>query len=732
MAQRNEIHSSRADLKIFLVSLGILFFELAVIRWISTEIRIFAYLQNSVLIAAFLGLGLGMHHTEKPLRIGWPALAWFALAVIVTDPLRWKIAEGISQGVGAMQGQYFWYSRVAQMSGQPYVFFSLVFTALFFSVFLIAAVAMAFFPCGQYLGRLIAEQERPLRAYTLNILGSLGGVLLFTFCSVQGAPSWSWLAASTLVLLVPVLIAPASRLKRIACLLLLAAVPLLTWWSADPRSQWSPYQKLTLLDFKLPPGQRSGFSFLDDRKMINVNNVGYQLLVNLDHKLIHQLPVSILERLKVKTSHYVMPFELLGAPDSILVVGSGAGNDVAGALAAGSRQVDAVEIDPVIVAIGRRYHPNHPYQDPRVTLHIDDARAFFHKTKKQYDMIWFGLLDSHTSNSAFTNVRLDHFVYTRESLHGAKRLLKSNGAMVVYFGFPNISVNQMFIAQRLRALLADAFGVDPLVFMVQPEAKFHLGWGGMLFVGAAPEEIAGLRLKALRDADFASTMVRFPENQPDITLTTDDWPYLYLPAPAIPSFHLIFATIFVFLAIFGRKRIFGLAGGLQIPMVLSGAAFLLLEVMAVSRAALLFGTTWMINSYIIAAVFIMTLLANWVAHRFPAMRLRWVIIGEIAGLLLNFLLAPALLAGLPWLPRLVLSGLYFACPVFFSGLIFVRLWIIAERKDLALGNNLFGALLGGLLSIFSMLIGFNRMVLLNLAIYLGIVLWIYRRHREMI
>ena len=46
---------------------------------------------------------------------------------------------------------------------------------------------------------------------------------------------------------------------------------------------------------------------------------------------------------------------------------------------------------------------------------IDDARAFFRRDEGRYDIVWFGLLDSHTNPSAYTNVRLDHFIYTRES-----------------------------------------------------------------------------------------------------------------------------------------------------------------------------------------------------------------------------------------------------------------------------------------------------------------------------
>ena len=87
-----------------------------------------------------------------------------------------------------------------------------------------------------------------------------------------------------------------------------------------------------------------------------------------------------------------------------LLVGAGSGNDAAGALRHGVR-VTAVEIDPVIIALGRRYHPERPYESRAVSVIVDDARSFFARTQESYDVISFGLLDSHTTTT-MTNTRL--------------------------------------------------------------------------------------------------------------------------------------------------------------------------------------------------------------------------------------------------------------------------------------------------------------------------------------
>ena len=54
---------------LFLVSFLGLFFEILIIRWLSTEIRLFAYYKNLPLIAAFMGLGIGFMLARKKLTL---------------------------------------------------------------------------------------------------------------------------------------------------------------------------------------------------------------------------------------------------------------------------------------------------------------------------------------------------------------------------------------------------------------------------------------------------------------------------------------------------------------------------------------------------------------------------------------------------------------------------------------------------------------------------------------
>jgi hypothetical protein len=56
--------------KLFLASFLALYFEVVIIRYLSSEVRVFAYLKNLPLIAAFLGIGLGMILGRAPRRSG--------------------------------------------------------------------------------------------------------------------------------------------------------------------------------------------------------------------------------------------------------------------------------------------------------------------------------------------------------------------------------------------------------------------------------------------------------------------------------------------------------------------------------------------------------------------------------------------------------------------------------------------------------------------------------------
>src|SRR5262249_13366424 len=114
---------------------------------------------------------------------------------------------------------------------------------------------------------------------------------------------------------------------------------------------WSPYQKLHLR-----------------RRVHHVENkdyTRYALYVNdtiyRDFKVLRleevARPPKLFDPAMQGLSQYDLPCLLKPAPEKMLVVGAGGGNDVAGGLRHGAKEIVAVEIDPAIIELGKRFHP---------------------------------------------------------------------------------------------------------------------------------------------------------------------------------------------------------------------------------------------------------------------------------------------------------------------------------------------------------------------------------------
>ena len=691
------------------------------VRWVGTELRIFAYLQNGVLVSTFLGLGLGCWRSRQAPRVLPAAAALALVGVAIVDPFGWAISETLTQGLTAFQDSPVWWTR-AEL--QPHVRTALVFFSVVVTFALLGALAAVFVPLGQWLGRWMDADPRPIRAYTANIAGSLLGIAVFVGLTAAGTPPWAWLLAAVPGLVVLAARSPEPRRARLASVALVLAVPLMAWaYRPERATLWSPYQKLSLatLAVKGPDGAVVG----NCGELVTVNNVTYQSMLDFDPARRAARP-DLYPPGEIPRSHYVLPFRLAGPRGRVLVVGAGAGNDVAGALAAGAWAVDAVEIDPLIAGIGRDRHPTRPYASPAVHLTVTDARAFFRRATGPYDLVWFGLLDSHTTPSAYANVRLDHFVYTRESLAEVKRLLAPSGVVVVLF-----EAETPWIADRLAGLLRQTFGEPPVALWLRTTSAC-LGWGGLLLVGGSSEALAPVRARAAADPEVAPRIIDPGVLGFRTRLTTDDWPYLYLPRPMVPRYHLVVAAAAVAVAVLLLRRVRAPGAPVDATMLLLGAGFMLLEVAGVSRAALLFGTTWTVNAYVVGAILGMILLANLAASRMRVVPGGWPFAGLVASLLALALVPAAALTALPLPARIVFGGGFLALPVFFSGLVFVTAWSTAERRDLALGSNLIGSLVGGVLSMLTMVIGFRGLTFLTLAVYLAAWLALRGRGRSIL
>lgn len=693
----------RTSGRIFLISLFMLFVELLLIRWIATEIRIFAYFKNLTLIGCFLGIGLGCLLAERrALSLVWSFLIIVVLAVIVVVP-SWLGSDPfrhLSEQLSAFNDMPLWnFAKVEATS-------SLTAVAFLSLLLIFALIVASMIPIGNVLGRAMNQARDKNVAYSWDIAGSIVGIWAFSaLCAFNLPPALWFLAALPLGLL----LMDGWRQRAIGLALIGALTAMLWPQASEVKTIWSPYQKLDYSPLLIPV---EGGEPLEAGVQVNVNTTFYQRGVNLSQAFLDRHAALIPEAPRASMMSYNLIYRLIPRPKNVLVVGAGTGNDVAAALRNGAAHVDAVEIDPQIAEIGKRFHPEQPYSDPRVNLIIDDARSYFNRTDKRYDLIVFGALDSHTLNSALSNIRIDNYVYTVGSFREARNLLTEKGVLNLVF-----SAEKAFIVHRLRRMLEAAFGHPPIAFLnEQPERLGPAGGGPTFWI----DRDRGLERRINASATYRPLIrSRQMVAAEPVPLGTDDWPYLYLESRSIPRLYLVVIAAIVLLATLLIRPLIGGYERIDGHFLMLGAGFLLVEVQAISKMALIFGTTWFVNSIVFSSVLGMILLANLFAAKVKQPPLALIYALLAASLVLNYVFPLDLLLPLQPVLRGLAAGSLMSLPIFFAGVIFIRTFSCADATAAALGSNLFGALLGGLCESLSFVIGLKALALVALVFYLG-------------
>jgi hypothetical protein len=338
------VRSARAQ--VFLGSGLILFLELVLIRELGAKVVHLSYFTNFVLLGSFLGVGLGFLASGRRGSIARlsPALLAGLLALVTLLPVQ----------IDRRSDQVIYFTRV-EPSGPP--------TWVMLPIIFIAVAACVMGPA-QLVGRSFRELPA-LDAYRADLLGSLAGIALFTGFAFLGAPPLVW--GLVLVGLFVTLLGTA-RVVMFSCALLIA---LFVADLPSDRMTWSPYYRIVYEQLEFGGGQ-VGLN-------LNVNGVPHQVARGTEGRL-RDDPL------------YGVPYERVapGSLGRVLVVGAGTGNDVAVALSKGARVMRSRSTRKIL-DLGRRYHPDRPYDDPRVTTHVDDGRAFLERTDARFDLILFAL-----------------------------------------------------------------------------------------------------------------------------------------------------------------------------------------------------------------------------------------------------------------------------------------------------------------------------------------------------
>jgi hypothetical protein len=635
--------------RLVFASFMMLFTELALIRWVTSNNVYVTKATNFVLLASFLGIGIGfLNARSRRDYLRWTPVA---LVLLVAFVLAFPVILQTQVGTAPYQG-------LGSSAALPQPVSLGV-------VFLLTVGVMA--GLGQATARLFVR-FRPLPAYRFDILGSLCGIAAFTGLSFLDQPpgTWGFIAAAGLL----VLLAPRIRWWQVLAVGAVAIMLLLE--SILPQQVWSPYNKLSV--------QHKGGP--TPALYVSANNIPYQAARSL----------AVMHKQK---AFYFYPYRHVtrASLGNVLIIGSGTGNDAAVALAEGARHVDTVEIDPLLVRIGNA-HPNHPYQSPRLTAHVDDGRAYLQNTTKHYNLILFALPDSLTAVSGQSGIRLESFLLTEQSIAAVRAHLAPGGTFAMY------NYYAPFLEDRYATTLKDVFHRSPCAEVGPP-------LGG--------RRLAVLTVRATSTVPNCATFWHGKAVAP----ATDDHPFPYLAGNSIPQQYLwMLGLIFL-----GAILLVRAAGGRfrqmrsYVDLAFMGAAFLLLETKNIVQFALLFGTTWLVNSLVFAGVLVAVYLAVETASHFR-LPPPWVLYGALlASLVLTWLVPQESLVALPIIPRFLAGCALAFAPIYLANLIFSQRFADVATSGTAFAVNLLGAMVGGALEYLALITGYRFLLIVIAALY---------------
>jgi hypothetical protein len=664
------------DLRVRLVltSATLLFTELMLIRWIPATVKYVGFFTNFLLMASFLGIGLGilLGRSGRKLSISPFAGLLFLVTLLV-------LVAHFDVQVRSSNEVFFGLAE-STSADTNYVVLPFVFVLV---TALMAALALP-------LGPLLKSQP-PLQAYALDIGGSLAGIAGFAIlCALWTSPLVWFLVVAALLLCLGIGqgLSPWSPISGIAMVCVLFLGFMQQGWGAT----WSPYYRINtnLTD--------------DGYQMITVDGIPHQaygpgLPDDTKYALYYQIYRWFPER----------------TYPQVLVIGAGSGNDVEVALAHGAGHVDAVEIDPAILQMGFDKNPMRPYSDSRVTTYANDGRAFLRTTTKHYDLVIFALPDSLTLVSSTGNLRLESFLFTVEAFESVRDHLTDDGVFVMYNYY-----REPWLITKLASMMDVAFGTTPILRTYEHvQAVLADGPAVEALKGTAPPGDIAEPLPATAASSLANA--------------TDDWPFLYLRAPTVEPHYLIalaFVLLFALFAVAGAARATRTPlRGFSPHFFVLGVAFMLLETRSLVSFSLLFGTTWLVNALAFFAILASVLLAILVNARLKVRRSRPLYALLLVALAVAFTLPPEqLLIDPVWLRYLLAATVAFA-PVFLANMVFTFSFRDTKIADMAFASNLIGAMLGGVIEYLALLTGY-RLLLVVVAILYGLA-WLFATRLRM-
>jgi hypothetical protein len=266
------------------------------------------------------------------------------------------------------------------------------------------------------------------------------------------------------------------------------------------------------------------------------------------------------------------------------------------------------------------------------------------------------------------------------------------------------------LGHKVYEMMSDAFDGHPPI-------SIYTNYDGSVTFIQSKEGNLVIPAKVLEESGFQDRTAYYANSALHADVSTDDWPFFYMPRRVYPVSYLIMLgcilmiSILVTAAFFSEKPRFS-----DSTFLFLGAGFMLIETKGITEMGLTFGNTWQVIGVVICGILIMAFFANYVVMRF-----------RIRGSVIPFLLLLGSLAlgwfvskggGFQSTPAGKLeSVVVLTCPIFFSGIVFSTLLASGKGISEIMAVNLLGAMLGGVLEYNSMYFGFRFLYLLAMGFY---------------
>lgn len=417
--------------------------------------------------------------------------------------------------------------------------------------------ALPFFASGTIVSLAVSENiERVDRVYFYDLLGAAGGCLLLVpllnqfggpctvisaaICFAVAAAIWHSIAGSV-----------AGRAGSVA--LALALVAFLTYNQRHPvidiryakghrlqNELWSKWNSISRIAVSRQP-DGSGMIFIDADASTAIANFDF------DH-LTTQNRIDLLEQ------GMALPYVIRPGAKT-LIIGPGGGWDVSRALASGSHDITAVEINDIIATTVMREKfagmSRGLYLRPDVHVHVEDGRSFVRRSTDKFQVIQATLVDTWASTAAGAFALSENNLYTTDAFRDYLSHLTDDGVVCfTRWGFdpPRESLrlislamaalNQLGETQPWRHVIVGRGGTvkgwgaqDTVLIGRKPLGQTEIGRARGLFAAAGMETmyLPGLDVhNQFRDLLLSSNPSEYQRNYTfDISPVTDNRPFFF-------------------------------------------------------------------------------------------------------------------------------------------------------------------------------------------------------------